>query len=214
MSGATIVAVGAAAPEARTSGPALVALGGSAGSLEAVRTILAGLPVELEAAVVVVQHRARESDALAEVLQISSPLPVVEAEDKDPVEAGRVYIAPADYHLLLEPGHFALSTDEPVLFSRPSIDVLFESAADAYGPRALGVVLTGANRDGAQGLRRIVDRGGAALVQDPATAEAATMPRAALEAVPEGRTVPLNELGAAITAWCQNRHALCPQETA
>ncbi len=201
-------------PGARTSGAALVAMGGSAGALEAARTILAELPPELDAAVVIVQHRARESDALADVLQLSSRLPVAEAEDKDPVEPGHVYLAPADYHLLVEPGHFALSTDEPVLFSRPSIDVLLESVADAYGPHALGVVLTGANRDGAQGLRRIVDHGGAALVQAPGTAEAPTMPRAALEAVPEARAVPLAELAATIAAWCQDRHALCAQELA
>ncbi len=209
-----IAVAGGGAPEADTSRTAVVAMGGSAGALDAVRAILAGLPAGLDAAVVIVQHRARASEALADVIQVSSPLPVAEAEDKDPVEAGHVYLAPADYHLLLEPGHFALSTDEPVLFSRPSIDVLFESVADAYGPRALGVVLTGANRDGAQGLRRIVDRGGSALVQAPATAEAPTMPRAALDAVPEARALPLPELAGAIAAWAQNRHALCAEEPA
>ncbi len=213
MSGQNPVADRGSAPEPGMP-PAVVAMGGSAGSLEAVRVILSGLPAGLEAVVVIVQHRSRESEALAEVLQHASRLPVTEAEDKDPVEPGRVYLAPADYHLLVEPGHFALSTDEPVLFSRPSIDVLFESVADAYGPRALGVVLTGANRDGAQGLRRIVDRGGAALVQAPATAEAQTMPRAALEAVPEAQAVPLPELAGAIAAWTQHRHALCAEEPA
>src|SRR5512146_2992330 len=128
-------------PEDRLSAPRLVALGGSAGGLDAVRAILADLPADMDAAVVVVQHRARYSDALSDVLQLSSALPVAEAEDKDPVAPGRVYIAPADYHLLVEPGHFALSTDAPVLFSRPSIDVLFESIADSYGANALGIVL-------------------------------------------------------------------------
>ncbi len=184
---------------------AVVAMGGSAGSLEATRVILKGLPRELDAAIVLVQHRARQSDALADVLQSASPLPVVEVEDKDPVEPGRVYVAPADYHLLVEPGHFALSTDEPVQFSRPSIDVLFESVADAYGPEALGVVLTGANRDGAVGLRRIVARGGAALVQAPATAASPTMPRAALEGVPEAHSIPLAQLAEAIAAWARSR---------
>lgn len=189
-------------------GPAVVALGGSAGSLEATRVILARLPRELDAAIILVQHRARESDALAEVLQTASPLPVAEVEDKDPVEPGRVYVAPADYHLLVEPGHFALSTDEPVQFSRPSIDVLFESVADAYGPDALGVVLTGANRDGMLGLRRIVAQGGAALVQAPDTAASPTMPRAALQAVPEARSVPLEQLAEAITAWTRARRTV------
>ncbi len=191
------------------SRPAVVAMGGSAGSLEATRAILSGLPRELDAAIVLIQHRARESDALADVLQTASPLPVAEVEDKDPVEPGHVYVAPADYHLLVEPGHFALSTDEPVLFSRPSIDVLFESVADAYGPDALGVVLTGANRDGMLGLRRIVAQGGAALVQAPDTAASPTMPRAALEAVPEARSVPLAQLADAITAWTHARRSAC-----
>jgi two-component system chemotaxis response regulator CheB len=187
----------------------LVALGGSAGGLDAIRSILAELPAGLNAAVVVVQHRARASDALAQVLQTWSAWPVSEAEDKDPVEAGRVYVAPADYHLLAEPGHFALSTDDPVLYSRPSIDVLFESVADAYGPAAMGVVLTGANRDGARGLRRIVDRGGLAVVQDPDTAEAPTMPRAAVDEVPEARVLPLHEIPAAIAVWAEGRQAAC-----
>ncbi len=214
MSTAGIPAVGGSAPDARMERPVVVAMGGSAGALDALRTILAGLPPGLNAVVVIVQHRARESEALADVLQLSSRLPVTEAEDKDPVEPGHVYLAPADYHLLVEPGHFALSTDEPVLFSRPSIDVFFESVADAYGKHTLGVVLTGANRDGARGLRRIVDRGGAALVQAPATAEAQTMPRAALEAVPEARTVPLPELAGAIAAWADHGHAVCAKEPA
>ncbi len=192
----------------------VVALGGSAGALEATRAILSRLPRELAAAIFVVQHRARDSEALAEVLQSASPLPVREAEDKDPVEPGHVYLAPADYHLLAEPGHLALSTDEPVLFSRPSIDVLFESVADAYGPDALGVVLTGANRDGALGLRRIVDRGGGALVQTPASAEAPVMPRAALAAVPEAQALPLAELAGAIAAWAHARRAVFAQEPA
>ncbi|HEX9107330.1 MAG TPA: chemotaxis protein CheB [Longimicrobiales bacterium] len=187
----------------------LIAVGASAGGMDALRSILPDMPPELDAAIVVVQHRGRQSDALAEVIQMSSPWPVAEAEDKDPVLAGRVYVAPADYHLLVEPGHFALSTDDPVLYSRPSIDVLFETVADAYGPAALGVVLTGANQDGARGLRRIVDRGGSALVQDPATAESPTMPRAAAQAVPEARVLPLAEIGGAIVAWVGGRHAAC-----
>ncbi len=191
------------------SAPRIVAVGGSAGGMEAMRSILAQLPRGLDAAVVMVQHRARFSDALADVLQLGSHLPVGEPEDKDSVEPGRVYIAPADYHLLVEPGHFALSTDDPVLFSRPSIDVLFESVADAYGAAAMGVVLTGANHDGARGLRRIVDRGGSAIVQDPRQAEAPTMPRAAAALVPEARVLPLSEIGGAIAVWAASRHEAC-----
>lgn len=187
----------------------LIALGCSAGGMDAVRRILADLPPELDAALVMVQHRGRASDALADVLQMTSALPVAEPEDKDEVSPGRVYVAAADYHLLVEPGYFVLSTDDPVLFSRPSIDVLFESVADAYGPAAMGVVLTGANKDGAQGLRRIVDRGGSAIVQDPASAEVPTMPRAAADLVPEARVLPLSEIGEAIVAWAQGRHEAC-----
>ena len=108
-----------------------------------------------------------------------------------PLEDGHIYVAPPDYHTLIEPGHFALSTEAPVRFSRPSIDVTFTSAADAYGHRAVGVVLTGANADGAEGLRRISDRGGLAIVQDPATAESPMMPAAAQKAVPRARVMTL-----------------------
>lgn len=170
----------------------LVMIGVSAGGLDAVCTLLNGLPEDFAMAVVVVQHRSKDSDALCEVLQDCTPLPIHEATDKATADAGKVYLAPPDYHLLLEDGFFSLSTDPPEMYSRPSIDVAFESAADAYGARVVGIVLTGANHDGARGLRRIVDRGGIALVQDPATAEVAVMPTAALRAVPDAEvlTVP------------------------
>jgi two-component system chemotaxis response regulator CheB len=211
--GERVVALGESAGEPSPGGPAerVVALGGSAGGLDAVRMVLARMPREVKAAIVIVQHRARASDALAEVLQQVSPLPVLEPDDKDVLRAGRVYVAPADYHMLIEPGRVALSTDEPVLYSRPSIDVLFESVADSYGPEALGVVLTGANRDGAVGLRRIVDRGGTAMVQAPESAEAPTMPRAAAAAVPEAAVMPLEELGGAILAWIEARRSVCAE---
>jgi two-component system chemotaxis response regulator CheB len=169
----------------------LVMIGVSAGGLDAVCALLQGLPEDFGMTVVVVQHRSKDSDALCEVLQDCTPLPIHEATDKAPAEPGKVYLAPPDYHLLLDDGYFSLSTDPPEMYSRPSIDVAFESAADAYGARVVGVVLTGANRDGSRGLRRIVDRGGAALVQDPATAEVAVMPSAALRAVPEAEVLTL-----------------------
>ncbi|HEV2145871.1 MAG TPA: chemotaxis protein CheB [Longimicrobiaceae bacterium] len=174
-----------------TVAPVLVMIGVSAGGLDAVCTLLRGLPEDFRMALVVVQHRSKDSDALCEVLQECTPLPVHEATDKASAEQGKVYLAPPDYHLLLEDGYFSLSTDAPEMYSRPSIDVAFESAADAYGARVVGVVLTGANHDGARGLRRIVDRGGTALVQDPATAEVAVMPAAALRAVPEAEVLTL-----------------------
>jgi two-component system chemotaxis response regulator CheB len=126
---------------------------------------------------------------------------VVEVEDKDLIAPGRVYLAPPDYHLLVEPGSFALSVDERVQYARPSIDVLFESAADAYGERVIGVVLTGANADGAAGLARIAKRGGAAIVQDPETAEAREMPAAALAAAP-ATVLPLESIGPHIAELC------------
>lgn len=175
-------------------------VGVSAGGLEAVCTLLRGLPGDFGMALVVVQHRSKDSDALCEVLQDCTPLAIQEVVDKAPVEPGNVYLAPPDYHTLLEPGYFSLSTDAPVMYSRPSIDVAFESAADVYGPRAAGVVLTGANHDGAHGLRRIVDRGGVALVQDPRTAEVAVMPTAALRAVPGAEVLTLEGIAARLRA--------------
>ncbi len=172
----------------------VVVVGVSAGGLDAVCLILKGLPKEFGFALIVVQHRSRDSDALCQVLQTCSGMPVQEAVDKEAVETGKVYLAPADYHLLIDDEHFALSVDEPELYSRPSIDLTFESVADSYGARAVGVVLTGANRDGARGLRRIVDRGGLALVQDPSTAEVAMMPESALKEVPEAEVISLSTL--------------------
>lgn len=176
--------------------PLLVAVGASAGGLAALSTLLAALPAGFGGSVVIVQHRRRDSTLLCSLLQAVSALPVSEAVDKEPIEPGRVYVAAPDYHLLIEPGYFSLSTDDPVRYSRPSIDVMLTSAAEAYGPAVLGVVLTGANADGALGLRRIVDAGGRAVVQDPATAEAPAMPAAAQRLVPEAVVLPLEALAA------------------
>lgn len=174
-------------------------IGTSWGGLYAVRAIVQDLSDELPLALVVVQHRHRDSDAmLVSLLQDCTGLPVQEVEDKEPVERGVVYVAPPNYHLLFDDGGFALSTDAPVRFSRPSIDVTFESAAYEYGPRAIGIVLTGANDDGAAGLRLLAQSGGVPLVQDPATAESATMPAAALRAVPSARVLPLEGIAPAL----------------
>jgi two-component system chemotaxis response regulator CheB len=179
----------------------IVVVGTSWGGLSALRELIVGLPGSLGLPVVVIQHRHKQSDhLLTTLLQDETSLCVCEVEDKAPMTAGNVYVAPADYHLLVEPGFFSLSMDEPVRFSRPSIDVTFESAADAYGARTVGVVLTGANADGSIGLRRIVSRGGLALVQSPATAESPTMPQAAIKAVPEARVLTIAEIAAAIAA--------------
>lgn len=177
----------------------VVVVGASAGGLYALRTIVAGLPADFELPVVVVQHRAKESELLCELLQECSGLPVAEVNDKQEIGPG-VWVGPPDYHLLFDEGFFSLTTDEPVRYSRPSIDVMFESAADVYGMDVIGVVLTGANADGARGLRRIADQGGHAVVQDPETAEVRVMPRSALKAVPEACVLPLDEIGAHLAA--------------
>jgi len=137
------------------------------------------------------------------LLQSATALPVREVDDKDVLAPGRVYVAPADYHLQVEPGRFALSTDERVQYSRPSIDVALESAADAYGAAVVGVVLTGANADGAQGLAHVKRRGGLAVVQEPADAERATMPAAALAATAVDATLPLAEIGSYLAELCR-----------
>ena len=174
--------------------PALVVVGASAGGLHALQVLVSGLPGDWDTAMAVVQHRSRDSQALCELLQDVTPLRVCEVEDKQEITAGGVYLAPPDYHLFVEDQHFSLSIDAPVRWSRPSIDVLFESAADAYGDRTVGVVLTGANSDGARGLRRIVDAGGQAIIQDPATAEVRVMPESACRAVSEACVLPLEDI--------------------
>ena len=179
----------------------LVVVGTSWGGLHALRTLVGGLPDSFQMAVTLVQHRHRDSDHLLRtLLQEHSSLRVCEVEDKMPLEHGHIYVAPPDYHTLVEPGHFSLSTEAPVRFSRPSIDVTFSSAADCYAHRTVGIILTGANADGADGLRRISDRGGLALVQDPETAESPTMPAAARKAVPRARVMSLEAMGAFLAA--------------
>jgi len=182
----------------------LVAIGASWGGLDTLRPILQHLPGELHAAVVVAQHRAPESHrtAFRDLLGAVTHLNVVEADDKDELRDGTVYVAPPDYHLLIEDNTIALSTDGPVLYARPSIDVMFETAAEAYRTRCIGVVLTGANDDGSRGLARIVELGGTAIVQAPATATRDEMPLAALAAVPGARVEAPEGIAAAIVELC------------
>jgi two-component system, chemotaxis family, protein-glutamate methylesterase/glutaminase len=183
----------------------LIVVGASWGGLHAVGRLLETLPPELDVPLAIAQHRAPEGRQtnLSSLLQTSPHRPVRDVEDKEPIERGVVYLAPPDYHLLVEPGHFALSTDARVNFARPSIDVLFETAADAYGPAAVGIILTGANEDGAAGLARLKEAGGVAIVQDPKTAERARMPEAALEATPAADVIlPLDEIGPFLRGLC------------
>ena len=179
----------------------IVVVGTSWGGLAALRQLITGLPGSFALPIVVVQHRHKESNhLLTSLLQDRTRLCVCDVEDKAPISAGNLYLAPADYHLLVEDGHFSLSTEEAVLFSRPSIDVTFTSVADAYGSHAVGIILTGANADGADGLRRIFDRGGLAFVQRPETAESPIMPTAAIRAVPKARALTIPEIAAAVAS--------------
>ncbi len=173
--------------------PAIVVVGCSLGGASALRVLLAALPRDYPLPLAIVQHRGLDSvDLLAPALQEVTQLEVREAEDKEPILAGHAYLAPADYHLLVEEGRFALSTDAKVLSARPSIDVLFESAADAYRERVLGVLLTGASRDGTNGALRIKRKGGMVVVQDPASAESGIMPRSAIDSCAVDRVMPLD----------------------
>jgi two-component system chemotaxis response regulator CheB len=159
----------------------LVVIGGSAGALEALLALVPALPDELTTPIVLVLHLGQaQKNLVPEILRNVTRRTVVEADDKQPLLAAHIYVAPANYHLLVERTRtLALSVDEPINFSRPSIDVLFESAADAYGLHCVGVLLSGANDDGSTGLERIAAAGGRALVQAPVTASQPTMPAAA-----------------------------------
>lgn len=181
---------------ASTSDLQVIVIGASAGAVEALMRLLPVLPGNYPLALLIVVHLPPYTESsLASLLASRCQIRVKEAEDKETVVPSTAYIAPPNYHLLVEPdGLLSLSSDEPVLYSRPSIDVLFESAADAYGTSAAGVILTGANSDGACGLRALSDAGGLALVQSPASAEASAMPQAALNACPAARALKLDEL--------------------
>ena len=175
-----------------------VVMGASAGAVEALMAILPALPAGFPLPVMVVVHVPPDRrSALAALFAESCQLEVKEAEDKEVTRGGVIYFAPANYHLLVEPDlSLSLSNEEPVHYSRPAIDVLFETAADAYGDRLVGIVLTGASKDGAAGLRAVGEAGGLTLVQDPLTAEAAVMPAAALEAWPASRSLAPREIAA------------------
>ena len=183
----------------------VIAIGCSWGGLEAVSSLFEGLPVDLPAALIVAQHRQHARSELAHLLGQHTSWPVCEADDKEPIRPGQVYLAPPGYHLLVDGERFALSTEAPVGGSRPSIDVMFESVAEAFGPRVIGVVLTGANADGAEGLRAVIRHGGLAVVQDPATAEKRAMPDAARALNADAIVVPLDEMAATITGLVRGR---------
>jgi two-component system chemotaxis response regulator CheB len=182
----------------------LICIGASWGGLEAVGQVLADLPDEIDVPIVATMHRHPNaaSRTLPELLNLRLARVVQDVDDKTALERGRVYIAPPDYHLLVERGSLALSVDDRVRFARPSIDVLFESAAYAYGPGVIGIILTGANEDGAAGLAKIKDRGGVALIQDPAGAARRAMPDAAIAATVADAVLPLHEIGKFVYGLC------------
>ena len=180
-----------------------VAIGASAGGVELLSVLLAALPADCRASFFIVVHIPRERPSLLpEVFGAKCALPVREAEDKEPVQPGTVYFAPPDYHLLVDRGPaFALSSDEPVHFSRPSIDVLFDSAADIYGERLLGLILTGANQDGAEGLAAVGRAGGRTVVQEPGGAAVPFLPEAALQQGPVDFVLSLTQLQELFANW-------------
>ena len=173
-----------------------VVIGTSAGGLQALKTLLPSLPATFPCPLMIVQHMSPHSDNyMVRMLDGLSAIRVKEADEKEPIAPGTAYIAPPDYHLLVEEDFtLSLSMEEKVNYSRPSIDVLFETAADAYGPFLLGIVLTGANADGADGLAYIKKKGGYIVVQQPADAESPAMPRAAIEKAVPHKVLTLSEI--------------------
>ena len=186
----------------------IIVIGCSMGGMYAMQTILETLPKEFPVPIVLVQHRYRTSnEALPAFLRRHANLGVVDADDKQWIRPGTVYLAPADYHVLVERnaerGELHLSVDDRVEHSRPSVDVLFESAADAYGAGVIAVVLTGANADGARGAKAIKRHGGFVVVQDPATAESPEMPKAAIAASAVDRILPVERIGPFLIELCR-----------
>jgi two-component system chemotaxis response regulator CheB len=185
------------------SGIEIVAIGASLGGLQAMQALLRGLPASFGASIVLTQHRRADPlSMLVELLQKHCALRVSEPEDKTLLERNQVYVAPSDYHLLVEDGHIALSVDPPVWYARPSIDVLFESVADAYGPAAIGVMLTNSNGDGAAGALAIKRAGGQLIVQDPETAESPVGPLAVLAATEVDAVLPIESIAGALIKLC------------
>lgn len=183
----------------------IVAIGASSGAVDALSELLPALSQNFSLPIVIVVHLpADKPSVLAKILDEKSLITVREAEDKEPLQSGYAYLAPPDYHLLVEKeGYLSLSSEEPVHYSRPSIDVLFETVADAFGPAAVGIVLTGANQDGAAGLKTLCQAGGTAIVQDPKEATSSTMPQAALDACPSAQVLPLQQIAAFLQTTIQ-----------
>jgi two-component system chemotaxis response regulator CheB len=177
----------------------LLVIGGSAGGLEAILQLFPGLQPLEDLAIVLVLHRRGGESVLAEVLRDKTGWRVKEAEEKESIEPGTIYLAPADYHLLIENDHtFSLDYSEKIHYSRPAIDVTLETAAEAYGAKVMALLLSGANQDGAAGLQKIKAAGGFVMVQDPAEAVVAYMPKYAIDHSSVDRVLPVKEVGAVV----------------
>ena len=173
----------------------IVVAGASLGGFRALKALLSGLPKDFPLPIVVVQHRSLdESELLAALLANHVSLPVVEIHDKQEIKDGRIFVGPSNYHVLIDGDHLALTTEAPVWDWRPSIDVLFESAAESFGEGVLGVLLTGMNRDGAAGLKRIKECGGHTLLQDPLSAEGQVVPKRVIESIPADSVLPVEKI--------------------
>lgn len=190
-----------------------VVIGVSTGGVQALKKLLAPLPADFPLPVLVVQHIGPDAGSgLARLLDEGCALRVKEADEQDEILPGTVYLAPPNYHLLVErDGCLALSADPYVSFARPSVDVLFESAAEVFGPQLIGIVLTGANSDGSQGLRSVKQNGGLAIVQDPKDAEARQMPQAAMAATSVDHVVALDGMVVLLQKLAAGRTAASPE---
>jgi Chemotaxis response regulator containing a CheY-like receiver domain and a methylesterase domain len=176
----------------------VIIIGGSAGSLNGVLSVLPEIAGIVSFAVIIVLHRKPAGEnILVNLLAAKTRLTVKEAEEKEPILPGHMYIAPADYHLLVEKDYsFSLDVSEKVHYSRPSIDVTFESAAEAFGPKAIAILLSGANIDGAAGMQKIKECGGVCIVQEPGSAEVGVMPQQAIDTVAVDKILPTEKMAA------------------
>ena len=174
-----------------------IVIGVSSGGVIALNTILRHLPSDFALSIIIVRHQHPHSDDfLARFLDARCSLTVKQADEKEIIMPGKIYIAPPNYHLLIEEDKtFSLSTNKHIHFARPSIDVLFETAANAFNNRLVGIILTGANDDGSHGLKKIKESGGLTIVQDPDTAEVNTMPKAAIASTKVDYILPLEKIG-------------------
>jgi two-component system, chemotaxis family, protein-glutamate methylesterase/glutaminase len=184
----------------------LVAIGASAGGLTALTELLRPMVIDAPAILVVQHLDPSHKSHLAEVIARKTAKQVKQAEHGEPILPGFVYVAPPDEHLLVGPGKIQLVHSQLVHFSRPSIDLLFESVAGMYGSRSLGVILSGSNRDGAAGIRAIREAGGTTVAQDPASAEFRVMPQAAIDTGCVDIVIPINELGKALMKLYRGEH--------